>query len=654
MGRVRAAALRPSHRRAGRRAPLLAQAAEVRAAAHPGGAGDRARRVRGAARAQQLQLPRRGELARGAAGGGDSPAPARPRPHRSRRALRRRPSGRGRRGVRAGEDGVRRRALPRAQPPAERRGRPGGQPPRRPRPPAGGVPPARRRDHRRAARGRREGAPGLPAARAGRAGRRRVDGADRLPQGRRAPGAGRAGRARSGARGGAPGGAVRPRQRAGRADRPGQPARHHRQRRARPDRRPARPARRGDQQRPLRLARAVPAGDRRVGRARPAQPGRDGRLAARVRRRAPAQRRRDGQTVRPLPRRGGADRGGRRRPLLPAAQRPPAAAQAGGPGGAHPDELAPRAHLARCGRALPRPRREPGEAGAHRARARRDRGQGLPRLLPDRARHRAVRPQPGHPVPGPRVGGELGGRLPARDHRGRLDQVRPAVRALPLQHARGGARHRRRLRLRPPRGGHPVRLQQVRPAQRGAGRQRDHLPAQERGARHGEGARPLHRPAGRLEQADRLVVARPDHRRPRHPGRGGGAGAAGAEVPAAPRHPLGRHGAHRPARRRGVPDRARPHGGAHGAAVGQGRLRVDGPGQVRPARARDAERARLLDARDRVGARRAVDAGDHPEGGAGRVRHALPRRLDRRVPGGEPGADRHAPPAAAPARSTTS
>ena len=39
-----------------------------------------------------------------------------------------------------------------------------------------------------------------------------------------------------------------------------------------------------------------------------------------------------------------------------------------------------------------------------------------------------------------------------------------------------------------------------------------------------------------------------------------------------------------------VPDRARPHGEPHGAAVGQGRLRLDGAGQVRPARARHARR----------------------------------------------------------------
>ena len=75
---------------------------------------------------------------------------------------------------------------------------------------------------------------------------------------------------------------------------------------------------------------------------------------------------------------------------------------------------------------------------------------------------------------------------------------RSAVRAVPVDHPRRGARHRRRLRLRPPRGGHPVGLRQVRAAQRRPGRERDHLPAEERGARHGQGARLLARAAGRL------------------------------------------------------------------------------------------------------------------------------------------------------------
>ena len=40
-------------------------------------------------------------------------------------------------------------------------------------------------------------------------------------------------------------------------------------------------------------------------------------------------------------------------------------------------------------------------------------------LLPDRLRHRALRPQPRHPLPGPRLGGQLGGLLLPGRHRGR-------------------------------------------------------------------------------------------------------------------------------------------------------------------------------------------------------------------------------------------
>ena len=75
-------------------------------------------------------------------------------------------------------------------------------------------------------------------------------------------------------------------------------------------------------------------------------------------------------------------------------------------------------------------------------------------------------------------------------------------------------------------------------------------------------------------------------RRPRRARPGGGAGRGADGRPAPPRHPLRRDGAHRAADRRGLPDRAGPDGPAHRAAVGQGRLRVDGAGQVRPARAR--------------------------------------------------------------------
>ena len=68
---------------------------------------------------------------------------------------------------------------------------------------------------------------------------------------------------------------------------------------------------------------------------------------------------------------------------------------------------------------------------------------------------------------------------------------------------------------------------------------------------------------------------------------------------APPRHPLRRDGAHRAPDRGGVSHRACPDGAAHGAAVGQGLLRIHGPGQVRPARARHARRAGPHDAHRR-------------------------------------------------------
>ena len=92
-----------------------------------------------------------------------------------------------------------------------------------------------------------------------------------------------------------------------------------------------------------------------------------------------------------------------------------------------------------------------------------------------------------------------------------ITAVDPILYDLPFErflsaHPRRGARHRRRLRLRPARGGDPGGLPALRPAQRRPGGQRDQLPAEVGGPRHGQGARLLHRPAGRLVQADRLLA----------------------------------------------------------------------------------------------------------------------------------------------------
>ena len=110
--------------------------------------------------------------------------------------------------------------------------------------------------------------------------------------------------------------------------------------------------------------------------------------------------------------------------------------------------------------------------------------------------------EPGHPLPGPRLGGQLVGLLLPRRHRGRSLQARPrrAVRALHLQGARRAARHRRRLRARAARGGDAVRLRAIWPPPRGHLRHRHPLPAAQRHPRRRQGAgahRGHHRGAGR-------------------------------------------------------------------------------------------------------------------------------------------------------------
>ncbi len=344
---------------------------------------------------------------------------------------------------------------------------------------------------------------------------RRVGGAHRMPQGR---GAACARRRRAGcrvARARPAGRALRARQRRRGAVRPRASARPGGERRAGGARRTRPAAAPRDERGALRHPRRAPARLRARGGAGEAQPRRARRVAARLRRPAPAQRSRDDAPLRALPGCGRPFGDARRGARLPAAERAPTPAAAGGAGRPHADELAARARVGGRREALPRPARP--RARAARTRARRHRAEGLPRLLPHRLRPRARGAQPRHPVPGARLGRELGGLLRARHHRGRLDLLRPAVRAVPLRPARRGARHRRGLRLRPARGDHPVRLRQVRPEQRRTGRERHQLPAEGRGARHGEGARLLHGAAGCVVAPGRALGRGGLHRRPRHP-----------------------------------------------------------------------------------------------------------------------------------------
>ena len=221
-------------------------------------------------------------------------------------------------------------------------------------------------------------------------------------------------------------------------------------------------------------------------------------------------------------------------------------------------------------------------------------------------------------MPGPRVGGEFGGLLRARHHQRRPGSAPPAVRAVPVRRPGRAAGHRPGHRAPPPRGGHPVRLPPVRPGPGRPGRQRDLVPAAAGAAGRRARARVHARGVGRLGAPDRagpavdgevLPAGRPRRRaRPgRGSGRGGGTGHPDAAAAAAPGHPLGRHGDLRPPGGGGVPGGVGADAGPHRAAVGQGRLRLRGPGQVRPARPGHAGGAARLLRPGEQAFRRALD-----------------------------------------------
>ena len=202
-----------------------------------------------------------------------------------------------------------------------------------------------------------------------------------------------------------------------------------------------------------------------------------------------------------------------------------------------------------------RPRPQPEGVGADRPRARGHRGARLPRLLPRGVGHRRVLPPVRHLLPGAGQRRQLGGLLRPRRHQRRRGGARPAVRAVPVARARRPAGHRHRHRERAAGRGDPARVPPPRAPARRPGGQRHQLPGPLGGARHGQGARLLARPAGRLVEADGHVVDRGVHGRRAGPGvgRGGRPGAAppahdipdavlalAREVERAPRH-LGIH-----------------------------------------------------------------------------------------------------------------
>ena len=287
---------------------------------------------------------------------------------------------------------------------------------------------------------------------------------------------------------------------------------------------------------------------------------------------------------------------------------------------------------------------------AARTRARRHRAEGLPRLLPHRVRHRARGAQPRHPLPGSRLGRELRGLLRARHHRGRLDLLRPAVRAVPLRAC--ATRSPTSTSTSTPTGARrssSTSTSKYGRQQRRAGRERHQLPAE--GARCATWRRRSATPPGQQDAWSRQVErwgAVVSDRRPRHPRARRRARRAAAHLPAAPRHPLRRHGAHRSARSaRSCPiEHARMENRTvlqwdkdDCAWMGLVKFDLLGLGML-------AALQYTFDLiREHTGEE--WELATHPEGGGGRLRHALPRRLDRRVPGREPGADGHAPPAAA-------
>ena len=194
--------------------------------------------------------------------------------------------------------------------------------------------------------------------------------------------------------------------------------------------------------------------------------------------------------------------GGAASPRLPGARRAHRADLAGraGPPGRHRPVRAPGGRAGARGVGPARPR-----AGHHR-RAR------VPRLLPHRVGHRRLLPAPGHLLPGPGLGGHLGGLLRPRHHQRRRRRPRAALRALPLPGPRRAAGHRRRHRVGPTRGGHPVRLRALRPAARRPGGQRHHLPVPLGAPRRGQGARTRRRGGRRLVQVGRPRASRSTER----------------------------------------------------------------------------------------------------------------------------------------------
>ena len=396
------------------------------------------RAVRRAALPPQLQLPRRRQPPGGAGRGGGPAGPARAGAHRPRRLLRR---------VAVGRGGARRTTLPTVfgaelslglTRPAERRRRPRGQPPAGAGPRGRGLPPAGRGDHRRRScaatrrAGRSTTSTSSPSAAGGHwmvlTGCRK--GAVRQAL---APTGGRRRRPRELDRLDR---AVRPRPRRRRADRPRPPADTDAQRR------PGRAGRRATAcrwSRPTTCTTPRPAEHRLAAamaavRARRSLAEMDGWLPAAGAAHLRSRRRDGGRASRATPARSSAPSTLADELRLRPAQRPsPRLPKQEVPDGHTPMTLAAgagrRGADERYADRADEPTRE-----RHRARARGDRGEGLPRLLPDRPRHRRSSPASrGILCQGRGSAANSAVCYAARHHRRRPDPLRPAVRAVPLR-----------------------------------------------------------------------------------------------------------------------------------------------------------------------------------------------------------------------------
>ena len=257
-------------------------------------------------------------------------------------------------------------------------------------------------------------------------------------------------------------------------------------------------------------------------------------------------------------------------------------------------------------------------------------------------------------LPGPGLGGQLGGLLRARHHRRRRGHVRAAVRAVPRPGARRGARHRRRHRVRPARGGHPVRLR-ASTAGSTPPRSPTSSPTGRRSAVR-DMAKALGYSPGQQDawckQIDRWGAVR---RRPTSTTSRTQVVELANELLTFPRH-LGIHSGgmvicDRPVDR-GLPGRVGPDGRTAPCCSGT-RTTARRWGWSSSTCSAGHARPRCTTRFDYRSSSASVDLGTHAAGRRRGLRHALPGRLGRGVPGGEPGPDGHPAPAASRASSTT-